>query len=744
MHLRLAAMLVLGLEVVLVASGAAQAGERRGVVRDAHSGVPVAGAIIVAGGEVVIADDDGGFVVDAAAGAVVVNAAGYAELTFALAGAAAGVDVDGIVITLEPSTEADEIIVIEGAAPDLGQAPARGLDADDLRSMPGAMGDALRAVQALPEVARVPFSLGGLAVRGMSPRDTDAYLDGVPIPQAFHAGGVAAVIPSASIDALELVPGAIDARYGGALGGVVLLHTREPRGDRYRMRGEVSPLDTQVGGEGPFAKGAIAVGIRRAHLADVVAPFLSEDTLVPGYRDGQIRWSREAGKTRYSLLALIASSELVLEEGTLGTETVRVAGRWSRSDGPWTSTALVYVGRDRLDIEAEEAIPPYDVRQLHTSDEVYGARGDIVRDASWGHAGAGVDAEWIVHRLRWLEMSDNLPWEYLSAAVKLGQVGAWAEHRWLLGDGRLAIKTGVRADVTFDGGHRSPIDLAPRILVTEIPHPRVRVRAALAQQRRPLGVGARAARVEDLDTWIKDDMPPPAPRPRAVQAQLGVDIELVDGLTVSPGVFAVAGDDVELPRTVVQTTVEGDPVISPFGAVARELMAEALPDADDDGLSIPYGRGRASGVDLMVRLDRGRWRGLLSYTYSTAERRQSLRYAVPSWDAYILDQPHNLSAALMVRLGRWRLGARYRFVSGGPMPYEGFLLPDRLPDYMDLSVRAERGWRRPWGEVHAFVDVQNATNRRNVEDIISERSGPKEIVGLPILPFAGLEYRPPP
>ena len=73
------------------------------------------------------------------------------------------------------------MIELVGEAPDLGAAPSHGLDADELRSMPGAMGDALRAVQALPEVARVPFSLGGLAVRGMSPRDTDAYLDGVDL-----------------------------------------------------------------------------------------------------------------------------------------------------------------------------------------------------------------------------------------------------------------------------------------------------------------------------------------------------------------------------------------------------------------------------------------------------------------------------------------------------------------------------------------------------------------------------------
>jgi hypothetical protein len=196
---------------------------------------------------------------------------------------------------------------------------------------------------------------------------------------------------------------------------------------------------------------------------------------------------------------------------------------------------------------------------------------------------------------------------------------------------------------------------------------------------------------------------------------------------------------------VLTRNAAGDPIVSPFGAVARELMAEALGQELQGAGSdrVPFGRGRTRGVDVVARLARGRWHGLLSYTYASSERRSSVRAEIPRWEPYILDQPHNLSAALSARLGWWRLGARLRYVSGGPMPLAGFLLPERLPDYVDLSVRLERGWRRGWGEVHVFVDVQNATNHRNVEDIVSSTTGPREVAGLPILPFVGVEYRPP-
>lgn len=719
--------------LVCASVGLAHAGELPGMVRDARTGQPIAGAMILTGSDVIVGDDFGRFAIADTTRFVIVQAAGYAEKTLELS-AVQIQSMAALEIVLEP-TVADEVIEMVGEAPDLGAAPSHGLDADELRSMPGAMGDALRAVQALPEVARVPFSLGGLAVRGMSPRDTDAYLDGIPVPNAFHAGGVAAVIPSATIDGLELVPGAVDARYGGMLGGVVLLESRAPRADRYRARGEVSPLDVQVGAEGPIATGAIAIGVRRSHLDDVVAPFLSEDTLVPTYYDAQLQWRGEVGKGELSLVGLLANSALVIEAGELGTETLRAAARWRRTSGAWTATALAYTGYDRLGIHAEEPIPPYNRTDLQVEDTVRGVRGEVVRDATWGHVAAGVD----------VESSQLGPGriELENVGAALGQVGLWAEHRLLLGDGRLAIKTGVRADRYSTGGVITPFALAPRLHITEVAHPRVRVRAALAVERRPLGNGSRA--VVAYAHMARIELPP-LPEPRSLHAQLALDLDLADGLTVSPGVFAISAHDVELPQTVVQRTPAGDPVISPFGAVARELMAEALGTELDmaDDRQVAYGRGRSRGVDVVARLDRGRWNGLLSYTFSTTERRSSLRYdEKPQWKAYILDQPHNLSAALSARLGWWRLGGRVRYVSGGPMPYQGFLLPDRLPAYMDLSLRVERGWRRGWGEVHAFVDVQNATNRKNIEDIVSMSSGPREITGLPFLPFVGLEYRPP-
>ncbi|HET7505702.1 MAG TPA: Plug domain-containing protein [Kofleriaceae bacterium] len=72
---------------------------------------------------------------------------------------------------------------------------------------PGAGNDALRALQSLPGVARTPFGLGGLALRGTAPHDTKVYLDGIEVPLLYHFGGIASFVPTGAVDEVTLEPG---------------------------------------------------------------------------------------------------------------------------------------------------------------------------------------------------------------------------------------------------------------------------------------------------------------------------------------------------------------------------------------------------------------------------------------------------------------------------------------------------------------------------------------------------------
>lgn len=79
-----------------------------------------------------------------------------------------------------------------------------------------------------------------------------------------------------------------------------------------------------------------------------------------------------------------------------------------------------------------------------------------------------------------------------------------------------------------------------------------------------------------------------------------------------------------------------------------------------------------------------------------------------------------------------------------PVAIDGPILSERLPAFFQLDLRVDHAWRRPWGVLNLYIDVQNVTNRRNAEGVTynedyTHRSFTR---GLPIFPSIGVEYIP--
>ena len=44
---------------------------------------------------------------------------------------------------------------------------------------------------------------------------------------------------------------------------------------------------------------------------------------------------------------------------------------------------------------------------------------------------------------------------------------------------------------------------------------------------------------------------------------------------------------------------------------------------------------------------------------------------------------------------------------GDYVAVDGPLLSERLPAFFQLDLRLDRAWRRPWGVLNLYIDVQN-------------------------------------
>ena len=226
---------------------------------------------------------------------------------------------------------------------------------------------------------------------------------------------------------------------------------------------------------------------------------------------------------------------------------------------------------------------------------------------------------------------------------------------------------------------------------------------------------------------------------RAVQATLGWDTAWTEAFTTEFTAFYTALDDL---------------VVGHEDRVELTLSPAPQPPLDL-GRYANDGTGRIFGVESLLRLDTPRSTGWIALTWS-----RSLRTERPGQAEGIFNYDQPLIAQLLFSqaLGRgWRAGTRARYGSGNPhtpvtnhaldlsdlswVPVFDTEQSGRLPPWWAIDLRVDKTWPLRGWELRASLDLQNATNRRNVEMVTWTRDYTQELQvwSLPLLPVFGLE-----
>ena len=713
--------------------GVARAGTAiEGVIVDHDSGAPVADATVFGAHDgVALTDDAGHFALAPPPGAprdraLTIVASGYASTTVAAGHAP-------LTIRLLP-VAAGEVIEVAAKAPVQTKPLSYKLTAAEAHLIPGAGNDILRAVQVLPGVARIPYSFGGLVLRGASPNDTEVYLDGIEVPIAFHFGGFTSFYPSDMLDNLAVTPSGFGVAYGRAEGGLVTLTTRAPRTDRWRAGGHVGLLDSGAIVEGPVGGGGVIAGVRWSYFDLLARPFVEADLPLPGYWDAQVKGSFGDPAHAGQITPLVFTSIDRISGSTVGITSafVRAAAPYLKQWGPLALHVVPWIGTDQLSFESTENGATETYRR-----PVYrgGLRADLTRDWTWGDVAAGLDEEsgYLAHsQMGFTGQNEGPQQSNGGATVAWSDLALWGSTRVRIDGDRFAIKPGVRVEA-YGLSHEVVID--PRLAITQRLSDTLTLRQAIGRYHQP----PTAADIDpqngnpDLKSSYFD------------QASLGLDWKR--GATqVSLTAFYALGQ-----RLGVRESRAGDvatPDLGGLGPTFELLLERQL------GFSFyreNVGRARDMGIELAIRRQVGRWFGLVAYTLSRAQRVDDPTVA-PGWRPFELDQRHDLNLAGSVALGGWRLGARVQVVTGNPysptvvvggqpvqQPWAG-----RLPTFFQLDLRADHTWHTGWGDVVFYADIQNATNNNNIEgrEYDGRTMADKDIPGLPIIPFLGVELTP--
>jgi hypothetical protein len=719
-----------------------------GRVIDRATRAPVAGAIVATGALEVTTGADGRFVLrDSPRGwfELVIVADGYEPAVQRVRSGVPAV----IELAASKSLSGSELITIEDRR--IEARPGHDVGRDVLRTLPGSGNDALKSLQSLPGTARVPFGLGGLVLRGFSPRDSNVFLDGIEVPVLFHFGGLASFFPSTMIDSLELVSSGYGARYGRGQGGLVDIRSRQGRTDQWSMGAEASLLDASVMAEGPWQGGGLTVGVRRSFVDAVLAAVPTSDlTLAPRYLDSQVRWQSKTGKWTALVFGVDDGLSLVTDGGddTLDARQsfVRAGVRYSERRGAYEFTAVPWLGFDRTAVDA-------DGDRVIRNNVTAAMRATVQRDLSRGLVAGGLDLQGNRYGYTLDNEMPELPTGTMPLPVGLdgsrwaADLGAWAEYAHRFAGDKLTIQPGVRGE-RFGLTREWVLD--PRLTLRQQPASNVTLTQSLGRYHQPV-----------LPTLIDYQLPgEPVRASHAWQATAGVNVvskRLGGDLTTN--VFGARLAD--LPVDVVSGAT---PLAAPSSAAAGGAAAASRELTEEQFGRYAYqgsrGRGRTYGLETLLRRRFGAVQGWVAYTYARSFRHGD-PWAQTTYVPYVLDQPHVFTALATMPIGpSWRVGARFRYATGNPItptagayfdtgpqefvPISGGPLSDRLPAFAQLDVRVDRMWRRPWGKLKLFLDVQNVTNRINPEGVsynfdYSERRYTR---GLPIFPSLGLEYTP--
>lgn len=763
---------------------AAQRASLAGFVRDsAGVGIPAAVVSLAPPGAIagtpasrtVATDDRGRFFLELDAGTWRLRAGrlGYVDTTLVFALAAGERRV--LAITLEELPVALDPVMVERMRErerfegEAGMS-ARVLTAEQLGSLPGlAEPDVLRAIEVLPGVVSTSDFSSAFNVRGGAADQNLILLDGIPIYNPFHLGGLFSVFNSDMIARAELMAGGFPARYGGRVSSV--LDVESDAGDAgLEVDGGLSLLAARiaVGDDAPAwlrapvgaSTGRWRVAARRSYFDRLLQPVFDFPYHLTDLQ-GVVEL-RSPGGDRLALTAYTGTDLLDLRRledsfplrirWDWGNDLI--GGRWTR---PLGGAAALDVRVSHTRFGTSLRFPDFADTEFRSDIAQSGARADLrLRPSGAVDIGIGGGLERIGYANRVAsggtvfreEGSDGwLPAVYGQLGVRSG--------RWLL-------EAGVRGEGWLVDRESDAAHLAPRVALKRFIGDDLAARIAAGRY------------VQYVHSVRNEELP------------FGIDI----WVTAGDRAPAVVSDQIQ---GGLERFFDDDRWFASIEAYHRRfdgLIAFNFaddPDRDDDDFVV--GSGESYGTDLLVRRDGGRGpRGWIAVSWLRT-RRSLPDPTVPTEPGAptpiveyppVYDRRLDIDLVLSQELGDgWQAGARFNYGSGlpytravGSYAYYDLVLAhgvglrpgetpgtdegervravllgprnaERYPAYHRLDVSVRRTWQLAWGRLTPYAQVINLYDRRNVLFYFYQMDrDPPTRTGLsmmPVLPTLGVE-----
>lgn len=576
--------------------------------------------------------------------------------------------------------------------------------------IPGAEGDPIRAIEAMPGTVPILASGPFLGLRGASPGMVGYEFDGIQLPFLFHLARGPAVVHPWMVSSAAIHSGGAPARLGRAAGGFVEASAAAPEG-RYRGSWRLRATDAALGGESPFAggKGSFLAAGRYSYTRPLVSLIAPEFSLNYWDYQGRVRYQLGPQDEIEFLTFGAGDRSSIFEEGQPREDLFhgslhRVALRATHfREGGGNHRIGITLGHDRWDGG------PRPIRPRLFTINLTGTLFEPLDRTSWIEVGGDVGTRF----QKEFYFEDNEAEEGLRQYERNDvMAGTWLDFTHAPAE-ETTIAVGLRFDLY--SSDQTPRDDAatagavqPRVALSHQASDVVRLHNTLGVAAQPRSPAQRPpGRIYSIDGGLE----------HAVLSDAGVEFSLPAGLTFDTTVFHNAFFNV------------GD--------------VEHLRFLEGQDRTLERGRGQSYGLEVSLRrMLAKRLRGFLSYTLSRSWRSLGRVRGLAEFD-----RPHVVDVALAYDFGRgYSLSTRGLYYRGYPARMSRVEHVEHAPralDHYQIDWQATKRWNLNdagswWGITFGILNT-NLRSEVNFYHCNRQLGCEEELVGPATIPTFGIE-----
>ncbi|MBL7700171.1 MAG: TonB-dependent receptor [Chitinophagaceae bacterium] len=584
-------------------------------------------------------------------------------------------------ISLEEDTTSLEAVTVTAATPTSIRGPQMGVEkinVKDVKNIPVIFGerDILKSMQLLPGIKQVAEGGSGFYVRGGAADQNLILLDEAPVYNASHLLGFFSTFNSDAIKNVTVYKGGMPANYGGRLSSVVDIKMNDGNNQDMSVSGGIGLIASRLNIEGPIQKGrsSFLVSARRTY-ADLFLKLLGDSSLKTtklNFYDLNAKFNVILGDKDRIYLSGYFGRDVLGQEKLAGIDWGNATGtlRWNHvfNKKLFSNTSLIFSNYDykiRINSESTDYRILSRIRDWNVKEEMqwYAGTGSTVK--------FGLNS--IYHTIR--------PGE-ISVAGNTGTVtqglpdrfsyenAVYADHSYKPTD-RLSLAYGLRVSffsivgggdyynldnngqvidtIKYGKGDivKTYVNAEPRVSVGYEINDRSSVKASYTRNSQNLHLISNSTAGSPTDKWVAST--------NIIKPEIADQVAL--------GWYrAISGDRYELSTELYYKNM--------MNQIDYRNGAKVFTN-DPIETQLLYGKGRAYGLEMLLKKKTGRFTGWLSYTLSKTERKiEGINDG--KWYNARQDRTHDIAIVGMYQLNpKWVLGATFVYYTGDAVTYPG-------------------------------------------------------------------------